>query len=242
MFPCTITCSLICSLKYSLGVKAVELLTQADCPTARGLCWDLLQIQWSSAYEIARADDAGGTSGRMSTIFGSYGQPKVWTIQRGEHGCFFHANQASCYMLLWRKHGYRTEENLESHGVHFAEAKGFTKSQDTCYRAHYWDVLVEVWILDSFESRSHRHCTKQRLQVSFSSIIAASTGYLLICLLRHEDPTHFFSSSVWEKFCECDASISTTHHYLEDKPWGQGEQRNKLILHFKQVSDCKWTN
>ena len=129
MFPCTITCSLICSLKYSLGVKAVELLTQADCPTARGLCWDLLQIQWSSAYEIARADDAGGTRGRMSTIFGSYGQPKVWTIQRGEHGCFFHANQASCYMLLWRKHGYRTEENLESHGVHFAEAKEFTKSQ-----------------------------------------------------------------------------------------------------------------
>ena len=96
---------------------------------------------------------------------------------------FFHANQASCYMLLWRKHGYRTEENLESHGVHFAEAKGFAKSQDTCYRAHF------------FESRSHRHCTKQRLQVSFSSIIAASTGYLLICLLRHEDPTHFFSSS-----------------------------------------------
>lgn len=151
---------------------------------------------------------------------------------------FFHANQASCYMLLWRKHGYRTEENLESHGVQFAEAKGFAKSQDTYYRAHYWDLLVEVWILDSFESRSHRHCTEQRLQVSFSSIIAASTGYLLICLLRHEDPTQFFSSSAANGTLQSAQRIIIWRINL----WGQGEQRNKLILHFKQVSDCKWTN
>ena len=31
-------------------------------------------------------------------------------------------------------------------------------------------------------------------QVSFSSIIAATTGYLLICILHHEDPSQFFSA------------------------------------------------
>ena len=46
-----------------------------------------------------------------------------------------------------------TRENLDSNGVHCAEAKGIAELQNTCYRAHYWDVLVEVWILDSFESQ-----------------------------------------------------------------------------------------
>lgn len=105
--------------------------------------------------------------------------------------CCFEENMDIAQKRIWRATGYILQKPKS-----LQRAKEFTKSQDTCYRAHYWDVLVEVWILDSFESCSHRHCTKQRLQVSFSSIIAASTGYLLICLLRHEDPTHFFSSSV----------------------------------------------
>lgn len=56
-------------------------------------------------------------------------------------------------------------------------------------------VLCSVYVETCFKS-SGAHPMRlhvQMTQVSFSSIIAASTGYLMICLLQHEDPTHFFS-------------------------------------------------
>ena len=57
-------------------------------------------------------------------------------------------------------------------------------------------------ILNRSQSLWDEVTPSQHLQVSFSSIIAASTGYLMICLLQHEDPTHFFSTLASRKSCE----------------------------------------
>eukprot|EP00913_Durusdinium_trenchii_P006836 g6427.t1 len=56
-------------------------------------------------------------------------------------------------------------------------------------------VLCSVYVETCFKSsRAHpMRLHVQMTQVSFSSIIAATTGYLLICILHHEDPSQFFS-------------------------------------------------